>query len=380
MFRIRTVWIMTFLILSTVFAIDQGFASGGKKSAEVVPIGMTLYGFCLEDSTCQNVLIESGSRIVMVTLGWHKREGGFTTSGDLDRYEKFIDRMAANGIEVIMQLKVGQARFRSERHLASEAPGDWNLYGEWIRMVAGRFRGKIRAYIFEGEVYGDHRWLSPLGDYFKLVETAGAIIREGDPRAKICHAGIATGVISEQHVRDLLASGEDQEALRVFRKILDLYHGDQPAMMAKKISTTGELRKYMRRSVPVFRRRCEFMDLLLKKEGLFDLLEIHCYNDSPEAIEFAVGMMDRILKRRGNRSNLILKISPYHDQKDRSEVDYDLVAKRNVEILKAAARGPRIDSIIHYTFAHEVTGLVERRSPFEKKPAFHVFREFMKSR
>lgn len=380
-------WCLLALLLVATFRGTTGVCSGQATNLRTAPIGMTLYSWAIDDSRRQDMVIESGAQVVLATLAYRTRQG-LSGSNELKQFEKFVDRMRGAGIEVIMQIKTGRADFKKGRRFSSEAPRDWKAYEDWIGMVAKQFKGKIRAYLFEDEAYGPHRWNSPVEDYIRLLETSSSVIQKIDPDAGISPCTIATGIIVEQEIRDLLGNGKEEEALRVFSGTLKQRHKGDPAA---NINTADRLRNYMSRGASDYQRRLKFTTLLLSKPGMFDLFEVHNYS-SPDKVQSAAEMTLRMLRRHNISATLIFKTcptlkqhknlgaSPGSGRYSTKDVDYRAIAADTIDMLRAASECKGVDYVLHYWFPHPVTGLVDGKPPYKKRPVFRTFQEFIRSR
>jgi hypothetical protein len=108
-----------------------------------------------------------------------------------DQFDQLIDRAAAHGIRVHLSLTGPAPRWANARR-ASQGQAwykpDPVAYGEWVRIVAEHFKGRVDRYSIWNE--GNWKtWLGPLkaapSIYRKMYVRAYGAIKRADPRAKV---------------------------------------------------------------------------------------------------------------------------------------------------------------------------------------------------
>ena len=83
----------------------------------------------------------------------------------------------------------------ARRRSTSNAPRDFKDYHDFVFALAGRYKGKVKYYQIENEIYGAPNmfWAGSREDYLELLKTASSAIRKADPAAKILPSSIALG-------------------------------------------------------------------------------------------------------------------------------------------------------------------------------------------
>jgi hypothetical protein len=94
-----------------------------------------------------------------------------------------------------------------------------NLWAAWVRAVAGRFAGRVDAWVIwnEPDVWssstGDRQWSGTPGEYYRLLQVAYLSAKEVDPQARVPMAGL-TYWWDEEYGREQYFRRVLQEAAR----------------------------------------------------------------------------------------------------------------------------------------------------------------------
>lgn len=76
--------------------------------------------------------------------------------------------------------------------MPSTAPVDYTNYYNFVHALAARYKGRVRYYQVENEVYGAQSfWMGTSNEYLNLLQTGYHAVKDADPAASVLPAGIA---------------------------------------------------------------------------------------------------------------------------------------------------------------------------------------------
>jgi hypothetical protein len=208
-----------------------------------------------------------GFTMMRAGVEWHaleRKPGAWTW----EKCDDLVERAGRHGIELQMILGGGnpnyadaaaQAAFAAaqarkdplaweEWHHAAQDDTAWRRY---VVALVARYRGKVRWYELWNEP--DLQWRSGIGEYIRMLRSAGEELRAADPDAILMSGGFAT-VLSHPHRH---RHPDFQE--RVLREASDLFqvhahheHGLFPGFQQAVDGELARMRKGMKEQRPLF--------------------------------------------------------------------------------------------------------------------------------
>ncbi len=180
------------------------------------------------------------------------------------------------GVSVLVTLRAkSQWAGRGARGAPEKAtvpPRDLNAYYDFVYGMASRGKGIVKCWQIENEIESQTWWAGTPEEYIALLETAARAIRAADPSAKIMLAGFTSEMTT---AAALLADGASKQ--EIARRL-----------GAKEDISDAKAEKRVRRNV-------DFIEAVLAQaKDLFDIADIHLYNDYdtiPLRVEWLRGRM-----------------------------------------------------------------------------------------
>ncbi len=124
-----------------------------------------------------------------------------------DKYDEIVDLAAAAGVEIIARVDRTPSWARSEGSTPTEPPTDIDDYGDFIKTIVQRYRGRIRHYQIWNEPNLAVEWGGRPPDaigYVTLLMTAFEAAREADPETVIHSAPLAATLeVSDRALNEL---------------------------------------------------------------------------------------------------------------------------------------------------------------------------------
>ncbi len=130
-------------------------------------------------------------------IGWARSAFAWTDlepqqgTWDFSKFDNYVDMAAAHGIN-ILGILLTSPTWANGGGAWNTPPTDMAAWGDYVRRVVTRYRGRVAAWEVWNEENIDAFWPSPnVAAYCPLLVETSTIIREVDPSAKIVMGGVA---------------------------------------------------------------------------------------------------------------------------------------------------------------------------------------------
>jgi len=136
---------------------------------------------------------QAGFTWVKQGFGWRDIEGAGKGVYDWSRTDTIVDLANAEGIDLLVRID-HQPAWAGGGFPLNGPPDDLQDLADFLSALAGRYRGRIRAYQIWNEPNLAREWGGQLPDpgaYVALLRTAYGAIKAADPHAMVISAGLS---------------------------------------------------------------------------------------------------------------------------------------------------------------------------------------------
>ena len=145
------------------------------------------------------VIRDAGFSWCKVNFGWRDIEGAGKGTFDWSRTDRIVDQAEEIGIDLVVRVD-HQPSWAGPG--ANGPPNNPQDLGDFMSALAGRYRGRVRAYEVWNEPNLAREWGGKLPDpvaYLELLRVAYVSIKAADPNAMVISAGLSpTGTWDDQ--------------------------------------------------------------------------------------------------------------------------------------------------------------------------------------
>ena len=141
------------------------------------------------------VLKAAGVSVLRVSIGWDGIEPE-KDRYDLAFFDAFVNLAQEHGVRLIPYVAY-TPRWNSDgggSDYWKTPPRDLAEFGEIMRILATRYRGRIHSWELWNEPDNRDYWLGTAAQYAALLETGAAAVHAADPQLEVVSGGLAGGV------------------------------------------------------------------------------------------------------------------------------------------------------------------------------------------
>lgn len=139
------------------------------------------------------VIRDAGFGWIKVNFGWREIEGAQKGHFDWSHTDKIVEMANAEQMDLVVRID-HQPAWTGGGFPTNGPPDNLQDLGDFLQALAGRYRGRIRAYEVWNEPNLAREWGGQLPDpgaYVKLLRTAYVAIKAADPNAMVISAGLS---------------------------------------------------------------------------------------------------------------------------------------------------------------------------------------------
>jgi len=139
------------------------------------------------------IIREAGFTWCKVGFGWRDIEGAAKGAFDWSRTDRIVEQANHEGIDLVVRLD-HQPAWAGGGFPTNGPPDNLQHFGDFLTALAGRYRGRIRAYEVWNEPNLVREWGGKVpdpGEYVKMLKLAYAAIKAADPGAMVISAGLS---------------------------------------------------------------------------------------------------------------------------------------------------------------------------------------------
>ena len=145
------------------------------------------------DDLALRLASEAGCEVMVELFSWRLNE---PTQGQLRwaRTDQLVTAAEFCGLSLVARLDQHPAWVSSAPLTLNAPPEDLSLYGEFVRQVASRYRGRIAAYVIWNEPNLSAEWAGLTPDpaaHVELLRVAYQAVKASDPQALVVATGLA---------------------------------------------------------------------------------------------------------------------------------------------------------------------------------------------
>jgi len=144
---------------------------------------------------------DAGFGWVKVNFGWRDIEGAAKGAFDWSHTDPIVEMANDESIDLVVRVD-HQPEWVGGGHPTNGPPDNYQDLADFFSALAGRYKGRIRAYEVWNEPNLSREWGGKLpdpGNYVKLLKAAYAAIKAADPDAMVISAGLSpTGSWTEE--------------------------------------------------------------------------------------------------------------------------------------------------------------------------------------
>jgi len=147
---------------------------------------------------------DAGFTWCKVGFGWRDIEGAAKGVLDWSRTDRIVDQANDVGIDLVVRVD-HQPAWAGGGFPSNGPPDNLQHYADFVAALAGRYRGRIRAYEVWNEPNLVREWGGKVPDpgaYVKMLRLAYAAIKTADPDAMVISGGLSpTGTWDDNYAR-----------------------------------------------------------------------------------------------------------------------------------------------------------------------------------
>jgi hypothetical protein len=139
------------------------------------------------------VIREAGFGWIKVNFGWREIEGAAKGHFDWSHTDKIVEMATAEKMALMVRID-HQPAWAGGGFPTNGPPDNLQHLGDFLRALAGRYKGQIRAYEVWNEPNLAREWGGQVPDpgaYVKMLRVAYSAIKAADPSAMVISAGLS---------------------------------------------------------------------------------------------------------------------------------------------------------------------------------------------
>lgn len=139
------------------------------------------------------VVRRAGVRYLRCAFSWdaiEKKQGQY----DWTFWDTLVDLAGQNGVQLLPYVAyTPEWAARETKEFWKQPPRNAQLYGDFMYMIAARYRGRIHSWEIWNEPDNKDYWTGTADEFASLVELAARRIRDANPKAVLILGGMAYG-------------------------------------------------------------------------------------------------------------------------------------------------------------------------------------------